>query len=520
MEFLRAKAGQIFCGKTPILLRGMGLGGWLLPEGYMWKFYTKCDRPRRIEALIERLCGENYAKAFWRRYYETYITQKDIIWIKEQGFNSVRLPLNARHLFQITEDGSVCFQTETLRYVDECIAWCREAGIYLLLDMHAAPGGQTGQNIDDSEADAPALFTDEKNQELLVAMWRLLALRYQTEPAVGGYDLLNEPLPKWNSRYNNRLLPLYRRLIAAIRAVDQQHIIILEGLHWATDFSVFQDMTPSEAADNLVLQFHKYWSDPDEESLACFLDEAKRLDVPLWMGEGGENNCQWYAYVFGLYERLGIGWCFWSYKKMDCENSPVSFAQPAHWQQILDYLDGAPAPQPETAREIFDDFFSCIGTPIYHQSVINALFRRPPVELPAGAFDLECISGTRQEGAHFRKNSRATLLFADGHTGKADWCRYGGEAQPDDQRILLRLRKGDAVGYHISCAPDSFLNVSIRQQGTGNLTVQGYVPNADGRWQLVPPADSILWLSCVRGENFVESLMVTCEEKTDETKRL
>ena len=71
MEFLHAKGGKLYCGAQPILLRGMGLGGWLLPEGYMWKFYTKCDRPRRIEALIERLCGVEYAASFWTQYFAT-----------------------------------------------------------------------------------------------------------------------------------------------------------------------------------------------------------------------------------------------------------------------------------------------------------------------------------------------------------------------------------------------------------------------------------------------------------------
>ena len=55
MEFLHTNNGVLYCGKNPIILRGMGLGGWLLPEGYMWKFYTKCDRPRRMEKLLREL---------------------------------------------------------------------------------------------------------------------------------------------------------------------------------------------------------------------------------------------------------------------------------------------------------------------------------------------------------------------------------------------------------------------------------------------------------------------------------
>ena len=109
MDFLHTDHGVLNRGTDPIILRGMGLGGWLLPEGYMWKFYTKCDRPRRMEALIEKLCGSQYAASFWERYYSSFITEKDIAWIASQGLNSVRLAMNARHLFHVDAAGSVSF---------------------------------------------------------------------------------------------------------------------------------------------------------------------------------------------------------------------------------------------------------------------------------------------------------------------------------------------------------------------------------------------------------------------------
>lgn len=499
MEFLHTKNGALYKAEERILLRGMGLGGWLLPEGYMWKFYTKCDRPRRMEALISELCGREYADAFWQRYYSTYITEADIAWIAEQGLNSVRLAMNARHLFEMDDRGRIRFREETLRYVDHCVSWCGKYGLYLFLDMHGAPGGQTGQNIDDSQRDIPELFTDEKNQDALVEMWRQLATRYADEPAVGGYDLINEPLPKWNNQYNPLLLPLYRRLIRAIREIDRKHVIILEGAHWATDFSVFEDFTREEAADNIVLQFHKYWNDPDEESIAPFVEVGKRLNVPLWMGEGGENNLQWYTYVFPMYERLGIGWCFWSYKKMEVPNSPVTFAQPAKWDRILAYLDGEACLDPAEAREIFDDFLACISQGTYHPEIIHALLRRPDVEIPAAAFDAERIVSKRRKGADFRMTSPATLLFADGHTGEADWRRYGGEPQPQDQTILLCMEAGDAVGYRLDCG-EGEPAVKVVSYGGGNLKTQYFSESG------------MLWLTCEMGSVQVERLMVTAKE--------
>ena len=467
----------------------------------MWKFYTKCDRPHRIEALIERLCGTEYAASFWEQYFASYITEADIAWIAAQGMNSVRLALNSRLLFDAAPDGAVTFRVPALRLVDSCVAWCKRYGIYVMLDMHGAPGGQTGQNIDDCENDRPELFINEAHQDALVEMWRLLAQRYREEPAVGGYDLLNEPLPNFFGEYAPQLLPLYRRLIAAIREIDTKHLIILEGLHWATDFSVFDNMTKEEAADNLLLQFHKYWNAPDEESLAPFLQTADRLNVPLWMGEGGENNPAWYTTAFPLYERLGIGWCFWTYKKMETPNSPVTFVQPEGWQEILNHLDGGAQPSRSTATAAFDGLLACIRSSTYHPKIVDALLRRPPVWIPAEAFDAEQIRSEREPGASFRSTSHATLLYADGHTGAGDWRRYGGEPQPECERMLLRLHAGDRVAYRIRTAADPRVKITVHWHGSGTLRTQ---PDETD--------PTLVWVCCVSGTVDIEAVEASVTE--------
>ncbi len=507
MEMLYTKNGILYSGSRPLLLRGMGLGGWLLPEGYMWKFYTKCDRPRRMEELIVTLCGNEYANDFWRRYNNSFITEADIEWIAKQGLNSVRLPLNARHLFLRGSCGDLIFNTDIIALIDKCIFWCKKYQLYLFLDMHGAPGGQTGQNIDDSEADIPELFTDMKHQDDLVEMWRMLAMRYVDEPVVGGYDLLNEPLPEWQNKYNHMLLPLYRRLIKAIRDVDKRHVIILEGAHWATDFSIFDDFTKEEAANNIMLQFHKYWSNPDEESIAPFIEVSKRLNAPLWMGEGGENNSQWYTYVFPMYERLNIGWCFWSYKKMEAQNSPATFSQPDGWDKIIAYLNGGEQPDTDTARLIFDDFLVCISNTQYHEKVVNALLRKPKVVIPAAAFDRERIISTRTDSVSFRTTSKASLLFMDNHTGEPDWRRYNGEPQPDDQRILLHLRQSDAVGYRIDAGTSEFISLTIQGKGNGELEIEGVVTELNSACRILAPDDGMVWITCISQEALLEFIM-------------
>jgi len=509
LDFLYTENGKLRNSSGPVLLRGMGLGGWLLPEGYMWKFYTKCDRPRRIESLIEKLCGLEYAESFWKRYYSTYYTEQDIAWMAQQGMNSIRLPINSRHLFRVSGDGEVSFNTEILHYVDECIDWCEKRGMYLFIDMHAAPGGQTGQNIDDSENDIPELFTQEQNQQQLIKMWQMIARRYRDRAAVGGYDLLNEPLPEWNKQYNQMLLPLYRRLISEIRKIDPRHIISLEGAHWATDISVFDDFTSEEAADNILLQFHKYWSDPDEESIMKFIGLSRRLNAPLWMGEGGENNPEWYTCAFPMYERHDIGWNFWTSKKMDNPNSPITYKMPEGWNEILAFLEGGKAPAEERAQEIFDSFISSVASGQYHIDVINALCRRGEINIPAHAYDIEQIKSERERGADFRMTSRATLVFADAHTGKADWNRYDGEAQPESEKILLRLMKGDSVSYIYDSQGQKSLSITIVFDGDGVLLVQECEVKSGEKAHLPVLSEGYIKLECASGSLLIEKLIIT-----------
>ncbi len=440
----------------PVLLRGFGLGGWLLPEGYMWKLYQTCDRPRRMEALVERLCGEDYAAGFWKRYLDSYITEVDIEWIAAEGFNCVRLPINARHL----DDG------QAWPYIDACVQWGKRHGVYVMLDMHGAPGGQTGQNIDDCEHDQPELFQNTAYQDALVAHWTQLALRYRDEEMVVGYDLLNESLPNFFSQYNNLLMPLYRRLAAAIRAVDTRHLLVVEGLHWATDFSLFDELHARPLDGNMMLQFHKYWSEPDVESIRRFMDCAARLNLPLFEGESGENNLDWYAAAFPMYERHGISWSFWSYKKMGCDNSPVTFAQPEGWERIQACASGGSILVVE-ARCIFDALLTSIQSATRNDAVVRALTKRAPIRLPAEHFDACVGHSPRQGTAAYRMEEPVRIVFADGRGGKVNFDRNAGQPQPPEENLCVLLDAGEEVRYRF--AADGPCTVSVLCKGMGDL---------------------------------------------------
>lgn len=192
--FLDVQDGKLVNGRgEPILLTGWGLGNWLLPEGYMWLAGgPRMDRPRTIERIVAEVAGKDYAAHFWHEFRSRYVRKEDIARMAELGYNSVRIPINAR-LF-LEEKPGLHWVDEGFKLLDHCLAWCETYSLYAFIDLHGAPGGQTGSNIDDSTDDFPRLFTDEDCFRKGIALWKKLAERYADRWVVGGYDLLNEPL--------------------------------------------------------------------------------------------------------------------------------------------------------------------------------------------------------------------------------------------------------------------------------------------------------------------------------------
>jgi hypothetical protein len=326
--------GLVTADGKPLLLKGINLGNWLMPEGYMFKFKS-ANSPRRIETVINELAGEGEGRRFWKTYHQNYITPADISFIKKSGFNSVRVPFNYR-LF-VSDSAPTRLEGEGYRLLDDVVAWCKQEGLYVILDMHAAPGGQTGDNIDDGYG-YPFLFESADSQALTINIWRKIAGRFRNEPTVIGYDLLNEPIAHFfdAASLNPKLEPLYRRIVAGIREVDRNHVVVLGGAQWDTNFKFFGPPFDRK----LVYTFHKYWMDVNKGAIQEYLDFRDQHHVPVWMGESGENTDEWISSFRMLLEANNIGWCFWPYKRMDATACVVSINSPADWDAIISFAEG------------------------------------------------------------------------------------------------------------------------------------------------------------------------------------
>jgi endoglucanase len=360
-QFAHTRQKQIVDGSNkPLLLRAISLGNWFVPEGYMWNFNGGPQSGREIEALVAELLGPDKSSVFWRRYRENYITRRDIHLLHEAGFNAIRVPIHYKYFETDNAEGFVL--------LDRVIQWSREEGLYVIIDMHAAPGGQTGANIDDSYG-YPWIYDSPSEQAHLIAIWRRLAKHYKDDPTVLGYDLLNEPIPNYPglAPLNTKLEPLYKKLTAAVREIDSHHILFLGGAQWDSNFAVFGPPFDS----NTAYTFHQYWMTPDQQALQPYLDFRERYNVPLWLGESGENTDEWVAQYVALLNKNDIGWAFWPYKKVLKTSGVVTIMPPEGWDQIVAFAklprDMSKVKERLTARpsqqiidHAFDDFLENI----------------------------------------------------------------------------------------------------------------------------------------------------------------
>lgn len=332
-KFVHTRGQQIYTPEgKPFLMKGTNLGNWLLPEGYMFKF-DKVNAPWMIEQVLLELIGPSASTRFWKQYLDSYITEADIRLLKEMGSNSVRLPFDYR-LFTNESYLGANDSTRGFYYMDQVVNWCKKYQLYLLLDMHGAPGGQTGDNIDNSYG-YPFLYTDSGCQAQTIKIWKRIANRYKDETIILGYDLLNEPIAHFfdQDQLNPLLEPLYRKIVRAIREVDKNHLIFLEGAQWASKFHVFSK--PFD--DKLVYSFHKYWTDTTQAVIQEYIDFRSRYNVPIYVGETGENNDAWILSFRKLLEKNNIGWHYWPYKKMESTSCVVSFPKPVTWDSLVAY---------------------------------------------------------------------------------------------------------------------------------------------------------------------------------------
>lgn len=344
LHFLRAKGREIVDERgQPIRLRGVNIGAWMNLENFLNGFPGS---ESALRAEFARRHGDERAAFFFDRLLAYMFSEEDAAFLQSCGFNAVRIPLNYRHFESDMEP--FVYREEGFRMLDRAVEWCGKYGLYAILDMHTVPGFQGPDWHADNSSQRSFFWDHLHHQERYFALWREIAGRYKDNPAVAGYDVLNEPVSnaahgRFPAAYESawdKINSVYRRVVSAIREVDERHMIILEGDYLGFYFSGFE--APFD--DNLVYSSHLY-PDPaikegvypgvvegrmwDKEALTqAFLQSegaqfSLRHGVPLLVGEFGtlfihqeerESRVQVMADMIESFESFGAHWTVWTYK--------------------------------------------------------------------------------------------------------------------------------------------------------------------------------------------------------------
>ena len=464
-----------------VLLRGVGLGGWMLQEGYMMNSNGGADTQHEFKEKLTLLVGPDNTNQFYQNWLDNFVTEADINAIANWGFNSVRVALHYNLLTLPIEDepieGENTWIEEGFERIDELMSWCSANNIYLILDLHAAPGGQgSDAAISDYDPDKPSLWESELNRDKTVALWGQLADRYKDEPWMGGYGLLNEV--NWWPLDGSVLRAFYIETTQAIRAVDQNHIIFIGGNSWSNDFS---GLTPPWDS-NLVYEFHKYWSYNDTESIQWVLDMQNQHNIPLWCGETGENSNVWYKDAMSLYETNNIGWSCWPYKRIATTVAPYSVSSNPNYEAIINFWKGE-GPEPSVAsamaglNQLTDDILLENNT--FYKDVVDAYIRQPQDNtsipytehtIPGLVYLSDYDLGTNgiayfdQDVANYSLSTDQYEAWNRGWTYRNDGVDIQENSDTDNSNglHLSFIEKDEWVNYTVDVQESGFYNIDLR----------------------------------------------------------
>ncbi|HVM62661.1 MAG TPA: cellulase family glycosylhydrolase [Verrucomicrobiae bacterium] len=377
LEFLHAKGTSIAGDNGPVILKGVNLGNWLLNE--MWMMAMWRDGDPKDQWQMEQLLTQRFGAAEKDRlldvFRENWIRPRDFDIIKSWGFNVVRLPFN----YTLLQDDAAPdrLRPDAFRWLDAAVDMATKAGVYVILDMHGAPGGQSTDqctgHIGQNKLWEPA------NRQRAAFLWRNIAEHYRNSPTIAAYDLLNEPYSNYKGDNDDvAVVGIMDQLVRAVREVDQRHLIFCgasqRGIaiygppssHGWQNVGYTDHFYPGVYGGDRTPDVHARYISRDLRTEAEML---RRWNAPFLAGEFNVvfDNAGGAAMMRHYYDVLaGYGWAatMWSYKLV----KPEAGAHPDSWYMVTNH---DPLSIPEfrsAAKDEIEAFLKKLGAIDYAQN--------------------------------------------------------------------------------------------------------------------------------------------------------
>jgi endoglucanase len=353
--FLRTSGRQLIDGDgNQTRLRGVGLGGWLNMENFITGYAANEELMRND---VRAVLGQDRYELFFDRLLTVFFADADAKFLADTGMNCVRIPVNYRHFesdarpFELIEAG--------FDQLDRVIDACARHGLYSVIDLHALPGAQSAHWHADNPTHIANFWPHPHFQDRAVRLWEAFADRYRDDTRIAGYNPINEPA----SEHRELVSGIYRRLHDAIRAIDSNHILFLDGNTYSTEFDVFDG-----EFDNVVYACHDYAAagfvtggDYPGLTGGVYWDKAglerkyrertqynRETDSPVWVGEFGPvylgddrrdaMRYQILADQLEVYAGDETNWSLWTYKDVGCQGMMVVKPDTPYRRRFDDFI--------------------------------------------------------------------------------------------------------------------------------------------------------------------------------------
>ncbi len=377
-----------------VALKGCNTGNWLLLEMWMLTIdHGQFPDQYQFEKNLEDRFGVGEKDRLMELYRESWLTPRDFELIRSFGFNVIRLPFN----YRLLEDDDKPFElkADAFKWLDRAIEMAEDAGLYVILDMHGVPGGQSIDHPT-GRVEQNHLWDDPIYGQRTAWLWKQIAHRYKDRASIAGYDVINEPYGDFGSDVRPKLREVFVEVYEAIRTVDNNHIVFAPAPLWGGHG--FYGGPADQGWTNVGFTEHHYpglfGSDPSLRTHGNFIyrtlpekqAELEAAQAPMFIGEwnpvfenlGGGDLMRRY---FDEYGKRGWAATIWSYKILHPEGGNID----DNWYMVS---NAQPLSSPDFATasiEEIEAYFKWFATMVY---VIDEPMREALTRVQAVVIDL------------------------------------------------------------------------------------------------------------------------------------
>lgn len=326
-------------------IRGVNLGSYFVMEPWMsyaeW-YHMGCGSYEAESDCVQAL-GSDVAQAFLT-HWDTWISKPDLARMHSYGINTIRVPIGWWMDEALVNPGEY-FPKGAVPYLERVCEWAAESGFFVIIDLHALPGGQVANNSFAGQIFQVAEFYQTSQYQRAYNFLAWITTKIHTETAfrnVGMLEVANEPLPDQPtllSEYYPGALQAIRNTEASLGVPSYNALTVqFMDTFWGAG-NPQTDIPGNPSALNIAFDDHFYLSKstqaPNQDTYISWICQKQYTgdSLPVLTGEWSlaVNNSapgnfsinpgvapndfyrQYWAAQVQLFEK-NLGWIFWSWK--------------------------------------------------------------------------------------------------------------------------------------------------------------------------------------------------------------